>query len=316
MLRRILLAFALLASPAMAQAPTTLVVPFPPGGASDVLGRAVAEAMARASGQPFVVENVSGAGGTIGAARVAQGRSDGTILLFGNIGVATAPSLYRTLPFDPQRDLEPVGLVAPMPMALLGRPDLPARDLAELVEWLRAPGRQATIAHSGVGSASHLCALLLRSLTRAPITTVAYRGTAPAMADIFSGRVDLVCDQTSAGAPLVREGRVRGLAVTAEARSPTMPAVPTTAESGVPELVLAVWHGVYAARGTPAPVVERLAQTLRAALADAAVVARIESLGGSVEPVDRINPATHRALLAAEVERWRPIIRANGEYAD
>jgi tripartite-type tricarboxylate transporter receptor subunit TctC len=316
MLRRTLLAFALLASPAMAQAPAALVVPFPPGGASDVLGRAVAEAMTRASGQPFVVENVSGAGGTIGANRVAQGRNDGSLLLFGNIGVATAPTLYRNLPFDPQRDLEPVGLVAPMPMVLLGRPDLPAGNLAELIEWLRAPGREATIAHSGVGSASHLCALLLRSLTRAPITTVGYRGTAPAMADIFSGRVDMVCDQTSAGAPLVREGRVRGLAVTAESRSATMPAVPTTAESGLPELVLAVWHGIYAARGTPAPVVERLAQTLRAALADPGVTARIETLGGSVEPIERITPAAHRALLTAEVARWRPIIQTNGEFAD
>lgn len=316
MLRRVLLAFALLASPAMAQTPASLVVPFPPGGASDVLGRAVAEAMSRAGSQPFVVENVSGAGGTIGANRVAQGRNDGSVLLFGNIGVATAPTLYRNLPFDPLRDLEPVGLVAPMPMVLLGRPDLPAGNLAELIEWLRAPGREATIAHSGVGSASHLCALLLRSLTRAPITTVAYRGTAPAMADIFSGRVDMVCDQTSAGAPLVRENRVRGLAVTAAARSPTMPAVPTTSESGLPDLVLAVWHGVYAARGTPALVVERLATTLRTALTDAAVIARIESLGGSVEPADRINPAAHRALLAAEVARWRPIIQANGEFAD
>jgi len=315
-LPRILLALALLASPAMAQASTSVVVPFPPGGASDVLGRAVADAMARVSGQPFVVENVSGAGGTIGTNRVAHARNDGSILLFGNIGVATAPSLYRNLPFDPQRDLEPVGLVAPMPMVLLGRPDLPAGNLAELIDWLRAPGRQATIAHSGVGSASHLCALLLRSLTRAPITTVGYRGTAPAMADVFSGRVDMVCDQTSAGAPLVRENRVRGLAITSEARSPTMPAVPTTAESGLPDLVLAVWHGIYAARGTPAPVVERLAQTLREALAERSVIARIESLGGSVEPAARISPAAHRAFLSAEIARWRPIIQANGEFAD
>ncbi len=153
MLRRTLLAFALLASPAMAQTPTSLVVPYPPGGASDVLGRVVAEAMTRATGQPFVVENISGAGGTIGAHRVVQSRNDGNVLLLGNIGVATAPSLYRNLPFNPQQDLEPVGLVAPMPMVLLGRPDLPAADLAELIDWLRAPGREATIAHSGVGSA-------------------------------------------------------------------------------------------------------------------------------------------------------------------
>jgi tripartite-type tricarboxylate transporter receptor subunit TctC len=314
MLLRTLFALLLLAAPAAAQ--TSIVVPFPPGGASDVIGRAVAEAMARASGQPFVVENVSGAGGTIGAARVAQGRPDGSILLLGNIGVATAPSLYRNLPFNTERDLEPVGLIAPVPMVLLGRPDLPAANLGEMLARLRAPGAQATIAHSGVGSASHLCALLLRSQTRAPISTVGYRGTAPAMADIFAGRVDMVCDQTSAGAPLVREGRVRGLAVTAATRSETLPATPTTAESGVPELTVSVWHGLYAPRGTPAAVTERLSGILRAALADPGVAARFAALGASIEPPERITPAAHRAHLLAEIARWRPIIEANGEFAD
>jgi tripartite-type tricarboxylate transporter receptor subunit TctC len=316
MLRRALLALALLAPAATAQTQTAIVVPFPPGGASDVIGRTVAEAMARATGQPFVVENVSGAGGTIGAARVAQGRPDGSLLLLGNIGVATAPSLYRSLPFDTLRDLEPVGLIAPVPMLLLGRPDLPAANLAELLARLRTPGNEATIAHSGVGSASHLCALLLRSLTRAPISTVGYRGTAPAMADVFAGRVDMVCDQTSAGAPLVREGRVRGLALMAAERSPTLPAVPTTAELGVGALTVSVWHGLYAPRGTPAALTERLAASLRQALADPAVAARFAQLGASVEPPERITPAAHRAHLMAEIERWRPVIEANGEFAD
>ena len=311
---RIILALLLLAPPALAQ--NAIVVPFPPGGASDVIGRTVAEGMARALGTPVVVENTSGAGGTIGANRVAQSRPDGSLLLMGNIGVATAPSLYRNLPFNPQRDLEPIGLISPVPMVLVGRPDLPAANLEELLAWLRRPGAEATIAHSGVGSASHLCALLLRSLTRAPINAVGYRGTAPAMADIFAGRIDLVCDQTSAVAPLVREGRLRGLAIAAEARSPTMPAVQTTAEGGVPALQLAVWHGLYAARGTPAPVIERLSAALRTALADPATAERFLTLGGTVEPPARVTPAAHRAFLAEEIARWRPIIEANGEFAD
>ncbi|MCU0945896.1 MAG: tripartite tricarboxylate transporter substrate-binding protein [Rubritepida sp.] len=315
-MRRLLAFLLLLAAPAVAQTQTTVVVPFAPGGPSDVIGRTVAEGMARALGSPVVVENVSGAGGTIGAARVAQGRADGTLLLLGNIGVATAPSLYRNLPFDPLRDLEPVGLITPVPMVVLGRPDLPASNLAELIAWLQRPGTAATIAHSGVGSASHLCALLLRSLTRAPITTVSFRGTAPAMADIFAGRIDLICDQTSVAAPLVRERRVRGLAVTAADRSPTLPDVPTTAEGGLPELTLAVWHGLYAARGTPAAVTERLAEALRAALAEPAMAQRFATLGGTVEPPTRVTPAAHRAFLAEEVARWRPVIEAAGEFAD
>ncbi len=301
--------------PAFPTRPVTVIIPFAAGGPTDVVGRTLAEAMARDLGQPVVAENATGAGGTVGAARVANSRPDGHTLLLGNIGLATAPTLYRKLPYDPAT-LETIGLVTPVPMVLVGRPDLPAQDFPGLVAWMKERGAEVNLAHAGVGSASHLCATLLRAITRAPMTAVSFRGTAPIMTEMMAGRVDLTCDQTTNALPFVQDGRVRAFAVTIGERLPVLPDVPTTAEGGMLDLRLTIWHGLYAPKGTPRPAVERLSRALQAALRDERVVARLAELASAPEPPERATPEAHRALLAAETARWRPILQAAGEFAD
>ncbi|HYZ31809.1 MAG TPA: tripartite tricarboxylate transporter substrate-binding protein, partial [Crenalkalicoccus sp.] len=293
MLRRWLIALALAALAGAARAedwptrPVTMIVPFAAGGPTDVLARALTEPMGRALGQAVVVENLTGAGGTIGAARVAQAKPDGYTILLGNIGVATSATLYRRLPYDPATAFEPVGLVSPVPMTLIGRPDLPAQTLQDLLAWARSRNGEVNLAHAGVGSASHLCGTLLRALTHVPMTAIAFRGTAPVMTEMMAGRIDLSCDQTTNTMPYIRDGRVKVFAVTTAQRLSVLPKVPTTAEGGLPGLQVTIWHGLYAPRGTPAPVLERLAEALRATLADPGVVARLADLASTPEPPER-----------------------------
>jgi tripartite-type tricarboxylate transporter receptor subunit TctC len=294
----------------------TIIVPFAAGGPTDVVARQLAEAMGRDLGVAVVAENVTGAGGTLGAQRVVQARPDGYTLLLGNIGVATAPALYRRPPYDPLTQLDTVGLITSVPMTLIGRPNLPAKDLPELLTWLRQPGVEVNIAHAGLGSASQLCGTLLRSTLRTPMTPVAFRGTAPIMTEMMAGRIDITCDQTTNTMPYIRDGRVKAYAVTTPQRLAALPDLPTTAEGGLSELQVTIWHGFYVPRGTPAPVIDRLSQSLRTALVDPAVVNRFTELATTPEPPERTTPAAHRAFLEAEVARWRPIISAAGEYAD
>ncbi|MBP0495529.1 tripartite tricarboxylate transporter substrate-binding protein [Pararoseomonas indoligenes] len=319
----VLLAGAVLAAfPALAQQPRfpdksiTVIVPFAAGGPTDVVARQVAEAMSRALGVAVVAENVTGAGGTLGAQRVVQARPDGYTLLLGNIGVATAPTLYRRPPYDPLTQLDAIGLITPVPMTLIGRPDLPAKNLPELLAWLRRPGAEVNIAHAGLGSASQLCGTLLRSILQTPMTPVAFRGTAPVMTEMMAGRIDITCDQTTNTVPYIRDNRVRAFAVTTPQRLAALPDVPTTTEGGLPQLQVTIWHGFYAPHGTPRPVIDRLAQSLRAALADPAVLNRFSDLATTAEPPERATPDAHRAFLEAEIARWRPILSAAGEYAD
>jgi tripartite-type tricarboxylate transporter receptor subunit TctC len=320
LLAGLLAGMAALAQPASAQdwpaRPVSLVVPFAAGGPTDVLARALTEPLSRVLGQPVVVENVTGAGGTIGAARVAQAKPDGYTVLLGNIGLATSVALYRRLPYDPAKSFETIGLVSPVPMTLIARPDLPVNSLPELLAWARQRGAEVNLAHAGIGSASHLCATLLRAETRIPMTAIAFRGTAPAMTEMMAGRVDLACDQTTNALAYIQDGRVKPLAVTTPERLAVLPQVPTTAEGGLPALQVTIWHGLYAPRGTPAPVVERLARALQATLADEHVAARLGELASLPEPAERATPAAHRALLEAEIARWKPILQAAGEFAD
>jgi tripartite-type tricarboxylate transporter receptor subunit TctC len=304
------------AQPAFPAKAVTMVVPFAAGGPTDVLARALTEALTRELGQTVVVENVTGAGGTIGAGRVAGARPDGYTLLLGNIGLATSGALYRRLPYNPAQAFEPIGLVSPVPMTLVARPDLPVQDLPGLVAWAREKGADVNLAHAGIGSASHLCATLLRSITRIPMTAVAFRGTAPVMTEMLAGRIDLTCDQTTNAMPYIQEGRVRALAVTTTGRLPVLPDVPTTAEGGLPALQVTIWHGLYAPKGTPQPAVERLSQALQGALRDKRVGQRLAELGSTPEPQERATPEAHRAMLDAEIARWRPILQAAGEFAD
>ncbi|WP_338664579.1 tripartite tricarboxylate transporter substrate-binding protein [Pararoseomonas sp. SCSIO 73927] len=319
----ILLAGALMAAfPALAQQARfpdrsiTIIVPFAAGGPTDVVARQLAEAMSRDLGVSVVAENVTGAGGTLGAQRVVQARPDGYTLLLGNVGVATAPTLYRRPPYDPLTQLDAVGLITPVPMVLIGRTELPARNLPELLAWLRRPGAEVNIAHAGLGSASQLCGTLLRSILQTPMTPVAFRGTAPVMTEMMAGRIDITCDQTTNAVPYIRDNRVRAFAVTTPQRLTALPDVPTTTEGGLPQLQVTIWHGFYAPHGTPRPVIDRLAQSLRAALADQAVLNRFNDLATTAEPPERATPEAHRAFLEAEIARWRPILSAAGEYAD
>jgi tripartite-type tricarboxylate transporter receptor subunit TctC len=320
-MKRILAALLLLAGPAAAQPfaggkPVTIIVPFAAGGPTDVVARTLAEPMGRDLGTTVVAENVTGAGGTIGAQRVVRSSPDGTVILLGNIGVATAPALYRRPAYDPLKDLETIGLVTPVPMLLVGRPDLPVEDLPSLIAWVKRPGADPTLGHAGIGSASHLCVTLFRSLLQVPMTAVAFRGTAPIMTEMMAGRLDLTCDQTTNAAPFVADRRVRPFGATTPERLAALPGVPTTTEGGLAALQLTIWHGLYAPAGTPPAVRERLASALRAALADPGVVRRFAELGTTPEPAERATPAAHRALLEAEIARWRPILQAAGEYAD
>lgn len=312
MFRRTLLAALARAQPAG----IALVIPFAAGGPTDAVGRLLAEAMTRLLGQNLVVENVAGGGGTIGAERVARARPDGHTLLLHNIGMATVPTLYRHLGYDPVVDFECLGLVTPVPMVWMARPDLPAADFAAALGLIRREREKVNLAHAGLGSGSQLCGTLLQAQLRAAMTPIVFRGTGPIYPELMAGRVDLVCDQTTGAIPQIAGGRVRALAVASAHRLPQLPGVPTAAEAGLPGHEVTIWHGLYAPRGTPAAELARLNQALRAALAEPRVVQRLAELGAAPEPPERVTPEAHRAFLVAEIARWRPLLQAVGQYAD
>lgn len=311
---------ALLAKPALAQAfptqPINMVIPFAAGGPTDTVGRLIAEAMGRDLGQNVVVVNVGGAGGTLGAQRVAQARPDGHTILLHHIGMATIPTLYRRLAYDPVNGFETIGLVTEVPMTLVARRDFPATNMAELIAHVRRERDRINLANAGIGAASHLCGLLLQSTLGVPMTTVPYSGTGPAMNDLVGGRVDLMCDQTTNTTEHIRAGTIRGFAATTSARVATLPDLPTAAEGGLPGFEVSVWHGLYAPRGTAAPVVERLSRALQAALRDERVGARFRDLGTEAVAAERATPAYHQRFWQADIAKWRPIIQAAGSFAD
>lgn len=311
---------AALAAPSRTRAQSgsvTIVVPFAPGGPTDAVARLMTEPMGRALGQAVLVENVGGGGGTIGAARVAQARPDGGTLLLHNIGMATAATLYRRLPYDPIGDFEPLGLVAVAPMVWMARADLPGvTDFASMIRFVRERGQGVNLANAGLGSASQLCGTLLQASLGVAVTTVSFRGSGPIYPEILGGRIDLYCDQTSSALPQFGGGRIRPLAVATAARLAQLPEVPTAAEAGLPGFAVAIWHGVYAPKGTPAAAAQRLNGALRAAMQDPVLLARLHELGVAAEPLERVTPEAHRAHLAAEIARWRPVLQAAGQFAD
>ena len=313
------LAAALLPPPLRAQSwptqPIVMIIPFAPGPI-DGVARTIGEAMSRDLGQPVLIENIPGAGGTVGVARAAQARPDGYRVLMHNIGMATAPTLYRRLSFDPVRDFEPVGLMNRNPMVWIGRPDFPGSTLAEMTEYMRRQGGALNLAHAGLGSSSQLCAMLMQSALRTQANTVPFRSSGEVFPQLIAGRIDLYCDQTTSALGQVQGRSVKAFAIAAPARLPTMPSVPITAESGMSEFQLSIWQALFAPAGTPRPVIDRLNRALRVALADERVVARLTELGTAPEPAETGSPEALRALLVSEVERWRPILQAAGEFAD
>lgn len=314
-------AAAALAAPAVAQAPypsrpVTMIIPFAAGGPTDTVGRLIAQAMSADLGQPVVVENVGGAGGTLGAQRAANARPDGHTILLHHIGMATIPTLYRRLAYDPINGFEPLGLVTEVPMTLVARRNIEANSLQELVALIRRRGENLNYANAGIGAASHLCGLLLMKAVDTRMTTVPYRGTGPAMNDLVAGTVDLMCDQTTNTTEQIRAGTIRAFAVTTTERVPSLADLPTAAEGGLPGFEVSIWHGLYAPRGTPAPIVARLNQALLKALADEGIARRFADLGTAPVAAARATPQVHRAFWTADVAKWRPLIQAAGQFAD
>jgi tripartite-type tricarboxylate transporter receptor subunit TctC len=309
-------AFLVPALPALANdyptRPITLVVPFSAGGPGDVIARILANAMSETLKQSFVIENVVGAGGTIGTNRVAKASPDGYTLLLMHVGQATAPSLYAKLPFDPVGDFAPIGLVTDVPMILVARPNFPAKDLKEMIGYLREQGDKVTYANVGLGSASHLCGLMFMSAIGAKLTPVYYKGGGPALNDAIAGHIDVYCDPATGPTPYIQSGTIKGYAITSRQRLATLPDVPTSAEAGVPAFDVTTWYGLYAPHGTPKPIVDALVDSLQKALKDPALVKRFAEL--SMTPVEqmRATPEALESFLKAEIKKWDRIIRDAG----
>ncbi|MER8794393.1 tripartite tricarboxylate transporter substrate-binding protein [Mesorhizobium sp. M0984] len=294
----------------------TIVVPFSAGGPTDTVTRLVAEAMSKDLGQQVIVENVGGAGGTLGAGRVANAEPDGYTLLLHHIGMATSATLYRKLAYDTLNAFEYVGLVTEVPMTIVGRKDLEPTDLKGLVDYAKANKDSITVANAGIGAASHLCGMLFMSAIGTPLVTVPYKGTGPAMTDLLGGQVDIMCDQTTNTTKQIQGGTIKAYAVTSPQRLDVLPDVPTTIEAGLPQVQVGIWHGIYAPKGTPAEITERLSKSLQVALKDQNVVARFAELGTKPSPEADATPAALTAKLESEIARWKPIIEAAGQYAD
>jgi tripartite-type tricarboxylate transporter receptor subunit TctC len=296
--------------------PITVIVPFAAGGPTDTVTRLVGQSMSKTLGQPIIVENAGGAGGTIGVEKVAKAKPDGYTLLLMHIGISTSPSLYRNLRYDPVKDLDPVGLVTDVPMTLIGKKDFPPKDMKELITYVKANKDKVTYANAGVGAASHLCGMLLMSAIGTDVTTVPYKGTGPAMTDLIGGQVDFMCDQTTNTTPQIKGGKVKAYAVTTKTRVKSLPDLPTMEESGLKGFEVGIWHGIWAPHGTPKPAVDKLVAALQKALKDPAVVSKFAELG--TEPVSepRATPAALDSHLKAEIAKWAPIIKKAGVYAD
>jgi len=296
--------------------PVSIVVPFAAGGPTDTVARTVAQAMEKALGGSVIVENKPGAGGTIGAQDVARAAPDGYRLLVWHIGMATAPALYRKLPFDPLKDFQHIGLINDVPMTLLVRPTLAVKDVKELTAYIGENKGKVTLANAGLGAASHLCGLLFQQAIKADLTTVPYKGTAPAITDLIGGQVDILCDQTTNTTEQIKGGKVKALALTAPKRLDTLKDLPTAAEAGLAGFELSIWHGIYAPKGTPQPVVDKLVAALQAALKDPAVNKRFADLGAVTVSVDKQTPDGLAKHLKSEIDKWGPIIKQAGVYAD
>jgi tripartite-type tricarboxylate transporter receptor subunit TctC len=309
-------AAALVAGAASAQTypsrPVTMVIPFAAGGPTDVVGRLIAQSMSKTLGQQVIVENTVGAGGTIAAARVARAAPDGYTMLLHHIGQSTAPSLYRKLPYDALTGFETVGLVTDVPMTVVAKGNFPAKTFGELVQYVKANKDTVNLANAGTGSASHLCGLLFQEAIGTTITAVPYKGTAPAMNDLLGGQVDIMCDQTTNTTSYIKSGKIKAYAVTTPKRLAVLPDLPTTREAGLPALDVAVWHGLYAPKGTPREVVVKVNSALKVALKDPMVIERFAGLGTEPVAESRATPEVHKQFLTSEVAKWKKVFETAG----
>jgi tripartite-type tricarboxylate transporter receptor subunit TctC len=294
----------------------TVIVPFSAGGPTDTVTRLVAESMSRTLGQQVVVENVGGAGGTLGARRLAQSEPDGYTLLVHHIGMATSATLYRSLPFDARTDFAPIGLITEVPMTIVARPDFPPADLPELISYVKENADQVLYANAGIGAASQLCGMLIMQALDTQLTTVPYQGTGPAMTDLMGSQVDLMCDQTTNTTNPINAGSIKAYAVLTDERLDALPDVPTAAEGGLEGIQIGIWHGLYAPAGTPDEIIATLSDALVAALADENVAQRFADLGTEPVPPEDATPQALQDKLLSEIDRWKPVIDEAGVYAE
>jgi putative tricarboxylic transport membrane protein len=294
----------------------TLMMPYAAGGPGDTLTRIIAHGMGKVLSRQFLVENVAGAGGTLGTAKVAASAPDGHSLLVMHFGHAANTALYRNLHYDPIKDFEPIGMIAESPMAFVARKDFPANNFNEFVVHVKTSREKVVHGHAGVGSASHLCGLLLLNAIEVTVTVVPYKGTGPALNDLIGGQFDFMCDQTLNVFQPAKGGLIKAYAATTKKRLAVLPDLPTAAESGLPDFEITVWFGMWAPKGTPKPVIETLSAALQKALKDPEVSNRLAAAGAETVSSERAQPEALRAHLKSEIDRWTPIIKEAGVSAD
>ncbi|MFC7529851.1 tripartite tricarboxylate transporter substrate-binding protein [Actinoplanes sp. GCM10030250] len=293
----------------------TIVVPFSAGGPTDTVTRMIADPMAAALGGKIVVQNVEGAGGTVGAGQVARAEPDGYTVLMHHIGMSTAPALYKDLGYQPLEDFETVGLVTEVPMTVVARKDFEPATFQDLVTYVKANATKVTLANAGIGAASHLCGLLFQSAAGVKLQEVPYQGTGPALTDLVGGQVDFMCDQTTNTSGQIAAGKVKAYAVTTPERVKSLADVPTTAEAGMPQLAVSVWHGLYVPADTSPEIVQKLSGALKTALADQAVIDQMAKLGTAPVTAADATPEAHRAQLDEQLQTWAKVIADAGVKA-
>lgn len=296
--------------------PITIIVPFAAGGPSDTIARLTAQGMTKLLGQQVLVENAAGAGGTIGSTRVARAAPDGYTLLVHHVGLATAATLYRKLSYDTKTAFAPVALVSDAPMTFISRADFPANNFKEFVAYAQAQGEKVTYAHAGIGAASHLCGMLFQTAINKQLTTVPYKGNGPIMNDLLGKQIDITCDQATNTTGPINAKQVKAYALTAKERLKALPDLPTADEAGLKGFEVTVWHGMYAPKGTPPAVINKLSAAVKASLKDPLVIARFNDINTDPATEQQATPEALQAKLIGEVDRWAPIIREAGQYAD
>jgi tripartite-type tricarboxylate transporter receptor subunit TctC len=296
--------------------PITLVVPFAAGGPTDVVARTLGASMTKSLGQTVVIENKLGAGGTVAAAAVAKAQPDGYTFFIHHNGMATSTALYRKLAYDPMKDFEFVSQAVEVPMTMLARKDFPANNFQEFVSYIRANKEKINLANAGLGAVSQLCGMMFQRAIGVQLTEVPFQGTAPAMNALLGGQVDILCDQTTQTVPQIKAGNVKLYGVTTNKRVKVLPNTPTLAEQGLKDFEVVVWHGVYAPKGTPKAIVDRMNGAVRAALKDPDVVKRMDDLGAEIVDDKTNTPEALQAWLQSEINKWGPVIKAGGKFAD
>jgi tripartite-type tricarboxylate transporter receptor subunit TctC len=296
--------------------PITVIMPYSAGGPGDTLARLVAQSLTNQFKQQVIVENAAGAGGTIGSQKVASAKPDGYTLLMIHVSHATNPALYPKLRYDAIKDFEPVGLVADLPMVFVAKKDYAPNTFKDLIAHIKTNKDNVLYAHAGVGSASHLCGLLLFSTLGVNVTNVPYKGSGPAMNDIMGGQVEVICDQTVNVVGPLKAGKIKGYAVASKTKSAALPNLPTASEAGLPGFELNIWYGLFAPKGTPQPVIDKLQAALQQTLKDPVIKTRFADLGAEPVSAERGKPEALRTLLKSEIDKWGPIIKKAGVYGE